>query len=94
MVSTPLLLRAFLARHDHRTAGEPCKPLRRRTRPSPRSAQRHGRRVRALPAAGADAQHYFAGNVLSDAVDGAADTNRFLGPFLQAVYLLVAVTPH
>ena len=41
----------------------------------------------------ADSDHYFAGNVPADTVDGAADSNRFLGPFLQAVYLLVAVNP-
>jgi len=37
-----------------------------------------------------DSQHYFASNVLSDNLDGAPDNNRFLGPSLQAVYLLVA----
>ena len=39
----------------------------------------------------ADSEHYFAGNVLSDSVDGAPDNNRFLGPTLQAIYLLVTV---
>jgi hypothetical protein len=41
----------------------------------------------------ADSNHYFAANVLNDSVDGSVDTNRFLGPTLEALYLLAAVPP-
>jgi hypothetical protein len=41
-----------------------------------------------------DSYHYIAGNVLSDSVDGSADSNRFVTPTLEAVYLLVVVSPH